>query len=158
VSYQENIIEATDKAIEALFRSARAMPVDKLEWSPLDQGRTVLDQLQECAQSPAWFITMLTLHKFPDMTPEDMAKGREARKQWKTIDECEKVCKENSAKLYEVIRGVPEADFMIMVHLPFGEGLDMPLMAIMAAHHWNLVYHNGQVNYIQTLYGDKEMH
>jgi hypothetical protein len=158
MSYQDTIIAATENAIETIFRTARAMPADKLEWSPLGEGRTVLDQLQECAQSPEWFMHMITERKFPDISPEDMAAGREARKQWATIDECEKVCRENSAKLYEVMRAVPESDFMIIVHLPFGGGMDMPIMGLMTAHHWNLTYHVGQINYIQTLYGDKEMH
>ena len=158
MSYQDNIITATENAIESIFRSARAMPAEKIDWSPLAEGRTVLDLLQECAATPLWFVQMITLRKFPDMTPEDMAKGREARKQWATIDECEKVCKVNSAKLYDAMRAVSEADFMIIVHVPFGGGMDMPLMGVMTAHHWNLTYHLGQVNYIQTLYGDKEMH
>lgn len=158
MDYQENLIAVTKKAVDDLFRCARAVPADKLEWSPLDQGRTVLDQLQECAHAPTWFAHILIHRVAPPMTPEDFQKSREARKQWKTIDECEKVCAENGEELYAAVRAVPEADFKQTISLPFGEGFTMSLMEIMAMHHWNAVYHYGQVSYIQTLYGDKEMH
>ncbi|HEY3411479.1 MAG TPA: hypothetical protein VGM51_00330 [Armatimonadota bacterium] len=158
MSYQDNIIGATEKAMGDLFRSARATTADKLEWSPLGEGRTTLGILQECAQAPSWLTPLVADRKFPDITPGDMEKGREARQQWKTIDECEKVCQAGTAKLFAALRAVPESEFMTMVHLPFGGGFDMPLAAVMSMHFWNLTYHLGQVNYIQTLYGDKEMH
>jgi hypothetical protein len=158
VSYQENLIAATKKAVDDLFRSARAVPADKLEWSPLDQGRTVLDQLQEVSAAPMWFAQMLIKRVPPPMTPEDFQKGREARKQWKTIDECEKACAENGEALYAAMLAVPEADFKQTITMPFGEGFTLTLMEVMAMHHWNVVYHYGQISYVQTLYGDKEMH
>jgi len=94
----------------------------------------------------------------PEKMKEVFEKIAEERRQWKTIDDCERVCKENSEKLYEVIRSVSEADFEISVHLPFGGGMDRSLADVMMFHYWNIVYHVGQINFIQTLYGDKEMH
>jgi hypothetical protein len=29
---------------------------------------------------------------------------------------------------------------------------------VILSPYWQLVYHTGQVNYIQTLYGDRELH
>lgn len=158
MTYQDNIIKFTEKAIEDIFRTSRAMPEDKIDWSPLGEGRSALDILRECAQAPTWFTGIIKERKFPDISPEDMAKGREAREQWKTIDDCEKVCQANATAMYAAMREVPEADFTQVIHLPFGGGMDMPLMVVMAMNYWNTVYHLGQVNYIQTLYGDKDMH
>jgi hypothetical protein len=158
MTYQDYIIASMEKVTGDIFRAARAVPADKVEWRPLGEGRSVLDILQECAQSPQWITGLVLNKKFPDVSPEEMAKGREARKQWKTIDDCENASRENCSALYAAIREVPESEFGLIVHLPFGGGIDLPLMAVMGLHYWNTVYHSGQVNYIQTLYGDKDMH
>lgn len=158
MSYQDSAIEMTRQAIDDLFRVTRAMPADKLEWKPLEAGRSALEQLQECAQAPSWFAPLLVNKVFPDFDPEQMKKAREASSQWKTIDECERVCRENSEKLFDVIRDFPDADLPVTIHLPFGGGMDRSLRQVILFHHWNLVYHLGQINYIQTLYGDMEMH
>jgi hypothetical protein len=44
------------------------------------------------------------------------------------------------------------------IHLPFRGGMDMTVLQIMSLMVWNCNYHEGQICYIQTLYGDKDMH
>lgn len=44
------------------------------------------------------------------------------------------------------------------VTLPFGPGVTFTMAEVLGLHYWNLVYHLGQVNYIQTALGDREMH
>lgn len=147
------ITAETESALKMLFASARRMPEDKLNWSPLDAGRTVMDQLQECAITADMFLPYF------DASYTPMAKGYEEfgaiSSQWKTIDECEAKCKELTAKLTAAIEATP-AEKMAEVHdLPWGE--KHTLGAIATFHAWNMTYHLGQINYIQTLYGDKEM-
>ena len=156
--YQDQVIRVTSKSVDGLFRNARAVPEDKIEWKPLDEGRSVLDQLQECAQAPSWYVSLLEARKAPEFDEEAMKKAGEERRAWKTIDECEKVCKENTERLAELIETFPDEDLEIMITLPFGEGMMFSMADVMMFHYWNNVYHIGQISYIQTLYGDKEMH
>ena len=156
--YQDQVIRATSKSVEDLFRNARAMPEDKIEWKPLDKGRSVLDQLQECAQAPIWYVSMLESRKAPEFDEDTRKKAGEERQQWKTIDECEKVCGENSERLAELIDTFPDEDLEIMITLPFGDGMVVSMADVMMFQYWNNVYHIGQLSYIQTLYGDMEMH
>src|SRR5712692_8093209 len=91
MTYQDRVIHLTKQAIEDLFRTSRAVPADKLEWSVLDQGRSVLDQLQECAQAAGWFTGILVNKEFQMPPPEQrqafFEKIAEERRQWKTIDD-----------------------------------------------------------------------
>lgn len=156
--YQDVVIRITESALSDFFRTARAVPEDKLEWSPLDQGRSVLDQVQEVAQAPAFFKMLLEKKAFPELKPEQMEKAMEQRKSWKTIDECEEACRKYSDSFYNLIRDYPDEDLEIMINLPWGGGMVKSIADVMLFHYWNILYHTGQVNYIQTLYGDKEMH
>lgn len=157
--YQEQVIRMTKSATEGLFRAARAMPADKLTWKVLDQGRSALDLLKECAQSPAWFGSILKNQSPPpDFTEADMAAAQKQRDQWKTLADCEKACKASSESLYAVIKGFPDKDLSKEIKLPWGENFTASMADIAMFQYWNLVYHLGQINFIQTLYGDKEMH
>jgi len=134
------------------------MPEDKINWSVEDQGRTVIDQLQECARAPLWYIYIGENLQTPDKIDREIYKKlTEESKAWSTIDECEAKCKENTAKLFEWIKSVPDAEIEKSYKLPVS---DQPLSVaqLMQAHHVHLVYHTGQINFIQTLYGDKEAH
>jgi len=159
--YQDQAIRMSKMAMEDLFRFARGTKQDKVTWKPETMGRSVLEQLQECAQAPNWFMPMLQTKKMPDFTPEMGSQAQKERETWKTIEDCEKACKANSEKLYGVIKDFPDSEMGISLHLPFGrqgKGFDATMGDIILFHYWNLVYHQGQVNYVQTLYGDKEMY
>lgn len=126
-------------------------------WKPLDNGRSALDQLQECAQSPDWYRSILEARNSPKFDPAEMQKMMAERAQWPTIDACEKVCHERAQRLLGVIRTFPNQDLEKTISLPFAENQVFSMADVMLFLYWNLTYHLGQINYIQTLYGDFEM-
>lgn len=154
--YQDFLIAETERSVDAFFEAARNVPNDKLEWSPLDLGRSVLSQAQECAQSATWGPAVIRAGKF-DFDQEKMATIKSERESWTTLDECESKCRENTASLIELIRNTSDADLEKTIVIPFGKNHDWKIADILNLHVWNLHYHTGQVNYIQTLYGDKSM-
>jgi len=158
MTMQEFIAKGTKDAGDSLFRTVRAMPEDKLNWKPAETSRSALDQLQECAQAVQMFIAMVKDHKAPDFSPELYEKAKEVRKQWDTVDKCEKVFWENTNAFIAAIRDVRDEDLGIQITIPFGKGWVATLAEVMNFHVWNLTYHVGQINYIQTLYGDMDMH
>jgi len=155
--FQDQIIETTNRTIEGIFRTARAVPEDKLDWKPMDNGRTVLDQIQEVSQAPMWFLTVLEKKADPKFTPEQFQQAREARQAWDSLDKCEEVCKANSEKLFEQIRNLSDEDLSTPIKFE-GSDREYTLADIALFHHTHLNYHIGQINYIQTLYGDTENH
>lgn len=80
---QECIITQTRASYDDLFRTARAVPRHKLEWQPLDAGRSVLSQVQECATVPAWHAAMhaaiLDTRQSLDVTPQFMEQASAER-------------------------------------------------------------------------------
>ena len=52
MDYKEFIIAETERATESLFKIARAVPEEWLDWNVKDKARSVIEILRECAQSP----------------------------------------------------------------------------------------------------------
>jgi len=157
MTLQEHVIHITEEANEHLLRATRAMPEDRLTWKPLDQGRTALDVVQECAQSALWFSVMLEKRTGAAFDLEEYPTMQAERRSWSLAD-CERLLAEHTVRLSAAIRAIPDEDLEQTLTMPWADDMVMSLADVMTMHYWNVTYHLGQVNYIQTLYGDKEMH
>lgn len=49
----------------------------------------------------------------------------------------------------------PEANYDLVLQAPWG---NMTFFENLSYPGWNLVWHTGQINYIQTCYGDQDQH
>jgi hypothetical protein len=156
---QEQAAQLTRDAGEALFASARAMPADKLNWSPAGDARTALHMLQECAYYLPTLAPLLSqgdgmVERFTAVAGPAM----EESKSWDTLDKVETAYNGYLEATLAAIRAVPDNDLNREVPLPWAEGVTMPVWKMLLSLYWNTVYHVGQINYIQTMYGDQEMH
>ena len=156
--FQDYIIDSIQKGFDEAFKSARAVPEDKLGWRPLDNGRSVIDQLQELAQSPDYVTGLVRGEKPPEMSEDSWKKVVEERQGWATIDQCEAIAKERLANFFAAVREVSDQRLSETVWLPYDGGRDFTIQEVIEYPRWNANYHSGQIAYIQTLYGDKEMH
>ena len=152
---QDQVIKMTQEATDALFRNVRAMPEDKLTWKPMENGRTALDQLQECAYTPLFFVGVLDTSQALDASEEAREKRAAERAKW-SVDECEQHCKANNEIYFELVKNLPDSELGKEIDMPWGE--TATIGDAIGFQYWNLVYHQGQINYIQTLYGDFEHH
>jgi hypothetical protein len=156
--YQDLIVEETKKAFEEVMRYAKAVPADKVEWSPLESGRTVLDQAREIAKCPDWAVSILASDEPPKWDEASMAETRAEMAAWTTIEECEAAGLARLERLYEVFASLPDEKLKETKWLPFDGGRDFTYQEMTTYPRWNFNYHAGQIAYIQILYGDKEMH
>lgn len=138
-------------ACEGIIRNVKAIPADKLNWKPMENGRSVLDQFAECAASPEIMKRALSGQGY-NYLEEDTAK----RKSLTTLEAAEQALRSGNQRLMTMIRELPDSRLSEKVNLPWGDTWSLCEIANM--HYWNLVYHIGQINYIQTLLGDFEMH
>jgi uncharacterized damage-inducible protein DinB len=145
----------TANAAENLKINLEAMPADKREWRPLDAGRSALSLIQECAVINGFFARILHEGKAPEMKWEEY---QAACAQLDTADKALSALMASTAELTAAIESVPEERLADEVTMPFHEGMVMTMEQIMFAAYWNMTYHHGQLAYIQTLYGDYEMH
>ncbi len=157
MTYKEQLTRMTRQAAGSLMTSARAMPEDKLNWKVLDASRTDMDIVQEAAQCGTYTVPMLETRSCPPWDQEAFGKLKKARAQWNTLDRCESEMNRNLEALFAVIESFPEGEMSFEIDLPFAKDLRQSMADLMAYPYWNLVYHLGQVNMVQTLYGDWEM-
>ncbi|CAN5460343.1 hypothetical protein BH11ARM1_BH11ARM1_05120 [soil metagenome] len=156
MTLQLQIIEETKKAAAEAFKYILAVPEDKADWKPLDQGRSVLSIAQELAKCPDWASEILTTGWNTDEAA--MAQQQEEMGSWTTTAECEKQCMSKLEKYYAVLASISDSDLEKTQFLPFDGGRDFTYAEMMSYPRWNFNWHAGQVAYIQTLYGDNEMH
>lgn len=151
---KETIISLSQNATESVFRDARLVSADQLNWCPMDTGRSVLDQLQELTQSPTW-VTYLLKERALNMSQEMMEAYETNRRKFTTLEECESECLKNHAEMETAIRAFPDSDLGILIPMGFGAKPDWPMLDVMSLHMWNCHYHQGQINYIRWLAGDQ---
>ena len=153
---QEQIVRMTQRALADLVRSVEAVPVDKQDWHPAEHARSALDQLREVAVVPQFHLMLLRDGHMP--TGADHARFREEAATLLTVEEAVKAAMTSTNDLCEIISTFPDDRLEEEITLPFGGGMHVSMADVLTIHYWNMVYHHGQVNYIQTLLGDREMH
>jgi len=158
MKYQEYMIDVTKKAADEAFRYAVAVPEDKADWKALEAGRSVLDQAREMAQCPIWAVAILSSDEPPKFEGEEMAAQQAEMQTWTTVAECQAKCNANLEKLFEVFGALSDDRLKDKKWLPFDCGRDFTFAEMMDYPRWNFTYHLGQIAFIQTLYGDKNMY
>lgn len=158
MNYQQHMIEVTKAAAKEAFQYARAVPADKAEWSPNDAGRSVLDLCRELAMCPTWCKETIEKEGPPEFNEEAFAAIKKEQEQWKTVDACEAECNRRLDELFTFFGTIPDERLKDTKWLPFDGGRDFTVAEMLDYPRWNFTYHTGQIAYIQTLYGDREMH
>ena len=137
-----------------LARTVQAMPPDKQTWQPEETSRSALDQIVECGAINFWFARILGERAIP---PLDMERYNQIRAENDTIEKALALLQAGTDALISAIEAFPPEHLEDTVLMPW-DTAPTTLAEVLLAPYWNMTYHLGQINYIQTLYGDKEMH
>lgn len=156
--FQEQIVRMTQKALDDVCRAAQAVPTDKIEWTAGGEARTTLSQMQEIATSATWFLPLVRDRVVPEFNEHAVREAMRLRQSFDTIDKCCESARETTSALCQAISAFPDSALDDEMVLPFGGGMICTMADILAMHHWNMVYHLGQINQIQLILGDREMH
>jgi uncharacterized damage-inducible protein DinB len=156
--YQDHVVRSTQKALEDLCRSALAVPADKAEWVPMGKARSVLSQMQEIATAGRWFLPIVRDRVAPEFDEHAAREAARLRKSFDTIEKCVEAARENTSELLQAVANFPDEGLEDEVSLPFGGGMTMTMADVLSLHSWNITYHFGQINQIQLMLGDAEMH
>lgn len=155
---QDQVVRLTQRALADVIRAAEAVPADKLEWVPMGLARSVLHQMQEIAVSGQWFVPILRDRKVPEFNEHAMRESRKLMAANDTLDKCIDSARAGTSELCLLISSFPTEALEDELVLPFGGGTRMTMADILLLHHNNMVYHLGQINSVQLMLGDKEMH
>jgi hypothetical protein len=155
--YLDQIVKQTQKAVDDICRTAEAMPADKENWSPGEHARSALQQMQEVAAQAAWFLPIIRERRVPEGQHE-IQQAMKARASYDTIAKCVEAARSSTAELCQAISEFPEGQLDEEVTLPFGGGTVVTMADVLSLPAWNAIYHLGQINQIQLMLGDREMH
>jgi uncharacterized damage-inducible protein DinB len=156
--YQDQVVKATYKALEDVCRAAKAVPEDKADWAPMGEARSVLSQMQEIAVAGNWFLPIVREGKMPEFDEHARRESIRLRRSFDTIDKCIEAAQTSTAELCQAISEFSDDQLERELSLPFGGGTVMSMADVLALHSWNMIYHLGQINYVQLMLGDREMH
>jgi len=144
-----------EKAAADLAAESRAMPEENARWIPAPDARPALEQIVECALANVMWSNILRTHVHA-LLPEGVAE-----RAYETLDTVEKATERllaSARTLAEVIRALDPKELGVVVPFPWNPDAGRPLAECCFHPYWNMVYHQGQIAYIQTLYGGREVH
>jgi len=148
MTVQEFIATGTEKATADLLHAFENTTAEKRGWEP-EGARCARNVVAECAVMADGVADIVTEGKVPDF---DMAKFYATLAALDTDEKATAALKAGTAKLVGVIKALPNDKLDVPIVSPWGTYTTAAWAAHVMTHN---SYHEGQVNYIQTLYGDK---
>lgn len=158
LTIQEQAARMTMEALVGLFRAARNVPEEKRDWVPMGCARSVNAQLAECVVSPEVQSKLINGEPAESIVEAYHANVERVKEvESLPLDEMYDIARFSYEALGEIIRLVLDDDLEDRFQLPFNGGMDATRADLIFIPYQNLVYHTGQINYIQLLLGDAEM-
>ena len=154
---KELIIALIHQGHDGLVRTFNAVPDDKLNWKPLDNGRTALDLFGETAQICQMVTSVIRDEDHSHISYEMFAKFSQERAGW-SKEEALAHLETKSAALYAALETLTEEQLAAPVTLALRGGTTLPLANWIMMSYRTFISRFAQINYIQRLYGDHEMH
>lgn len=130
-----------------------AIPEDSYTQSPGGKARTVSDFTSEVVGFNR-LVAEILRGGAPAMRSEE---EREAfKRSFTTTSFCQEQVSASADELADAIEQCPDERLASVVTAPWGDSMPALTLATIAVNH--ILYHDGQLNYIQSLNGDGEMH
>lgn len=153
--WQADTVEAACKMVAYWISTT---PAEKLSWRPAVEGssktRSILEFTQECVNLNRSFASVFQGNPV-SLSPEESMAGGGETPFGGSGEVAQRELVESAVDLAKVIRGLDESCFTRAYDLGFAKFSGAMILRIAAA---NTYYHGGQLNYVQLLYGDAEMH
>jgi hypothetical protein len=139
----------------ALHDAVAKMPEDRISWHPVTEGnngRDALDQALECAYLNEWVARGYRSGQMPPINWDEYKVATDARR---NKADCLAWLKSSTEALASAIANFPADRIGDATTDPVHDGKATTWADFaIDLFYWNTVYHEGQVNYIQVLYGD----
>lgn len=155
VNIQSQIVTVTSNMESEFFRYVSAVPIEKLDWKPSDVGQSILSMCREVAVTPEW--AMIGMGELEHSEEEAKARYQEVQS-WDSVTRCQQEFDKCFSGWSTYVLRMPDSKLAETRWLPFNGGRDHTFLEMLEYPRWNITYHLGQVAYVQTLYGDKEMY
>ncbi len=146
---QESLIKLFKGGMPMLTKAVLAVPEDKLDWKPAEGSRTIRQVFTEAVMMPAYVARALNSKSVPPY--EEMAAAYAKM----SVEELVAQLDKNAEDYFAAINKFPESEYEEEFHAPWGV---WSYFETMSYPYWNMMWHTGQINYIQTMYGDQNFY
>ncbi|CAN5181163.1 hypothetical protein BH11PAT4_BH11PAT4_3540 [soil metagenome] len=142
-AFAKNMLSGTDD----LWRNIAAMPVDKMTWKAETSVRSTRELLDELVSATNFTTAVLKT--------KSSAADAWVASDTLSFEELEPAHRKAVADVIAAVSEFPDAELSETVDLPWGK---LTYFEVASYAYWNLMYHLGQIAYVQTLYGDGDFH
>jgi uncharacterized damage-inducible protein DinB len=134
------------------MKGLRFVPQAKRDWKP---APTAWSAQEIAAHLSYWTIYFTKIVMGETLTAPDEAGWRASTKELKDAAQTEQLTERLHQDFVMAVKGLSEKDLAREVELPWGKET---VASAIGGNFWHVTYHQGQLNYIQTLLGDREDH
>lgn len=146
------------QARAGILHALSTTPDDRLNWSPSPTARSPLHQVVHAARSISNIHGFLDGRTFDVPTPQEADLGfREFESKFSRRDEAVKLFERNADAFVAWLDALEPERLTSLVVTPFGMG-SVPIELGMTFPAMHTRWHQAQIEYIQTIYGDLDWH
>ena len=158
----EQTIESTKgnflHAKASLLKALNTTSDDRLNWSPSPTARTPIEIAAHAAGGVKDIFETLDGRTFAAGTPEEAEVGfREWEAGFKSREQVAELLEKNADEFVGWLEALTPERLETMVTMPFGMG-QVPLALAITFITMHTRYHIAQIDYVQTIYGDRDWH
>lgn len=150
------ILTLLDSGQHQLINTFAAVPDDKLDWRPLDKGRSALDSFAEAAQMADVGRRIIESRGQFRVTPDLLDTLSATRATW-SREEALAAMETNHTALLSAVAACSDEELAQPVTRMDGR-MTMPLAGWALMGFRQYISRFAQINYIQMLYGDTDSH
>lgn len=158
----ENLIalckESAVQNMEIFLRNFSHVPDDKLNWAPTPTAKSALRIAAHTALYMGRFAKMIRERSVPNVDNlEQWLTQRNAEEEAITSrSEVEEAFRKGIEEVKEALDSLTPED--IAMSLDSGQGWSMPMKFLMQLPGWHTTVHIGQIDFLQTCWGDQEVY
>jgi len=157
---KETILNLLNMGKDGLVSTFNAVPEDKVDWKPLENGRTALDLLSEAAQFSELATLVANSKGQIDASFNLMGlfQQKKAERVGWTKEKALETLEANHNAMIAAIEALTEEELNLPVSIAMRSGAIRPVDFWIMMTHRTYIARFAQINYIQTLYGDTDFH
>ena len=146
---QSFLTAATEKAAAKLAEAFVSLPESKRLWSPAETARPAIDQVAECAILNGYMANLLQTRQWPE-GQIDLFLAEKAALAAMSWEEVQPRLLKSAQRVAAAIAAIPDDDLMDEIETPWRK---QTVAELITYPHWNMTYHEGQINYLASLLG-----
>jgi len=147
--------ERTTEAMDRFLNDLSFVPADKLTWSPTPTAKSALEIAAHCAGYSGRFANIISAGKFPWSVEEFLGPIQSRINSITTLEQAETMLRTSIADTIAALDTVKPEQVSSIIVSPQGQTPFIFFLTLPAMH---LEKHGAQIDYLQTCWGDLEVH